>query len=84
MTTEVVPSQIEQWLTDRVIAYGKVEAGSFTVDTPLSELGLDSVYALTLCGDIEDKYELEVDPTIVWDYPTIKELAGGIAELAAE
>ena len=59
-------------------------AGSFTVDTPLAELGLDSVYALTLCGDIEDEYGLDVDPTIVWDYPTIRELAEGISQLAAE
>ncbi|MGC5225268.1 acyl carrier protein [Micromonospora sp. DT81.3] len=84
MTIDVVPTQIEQWLTGRVIAYGKVTADKFTVDTPLSELGLDSVYALTLCGDIEDEFELEVDPTIVWDYPTIRELAGGIAQLATK
>ncbi|MGB4778768.1 acyl carrier protein [Microbacterium sp.] len=82
----VVPASadIEQWLTERVIAYGKVAPGSFTSDTPLNELGLDSVYALTLCGDIEDAYQLEVDPTIVWDYPTIRELAEGISQLASE
>jgi len=84
MPTDVLPTQVEEWLTGRVIAYGKVTPGSFTIDTPLSELGLDSVYALTLCGDIEDEFQLEVDPTIVWDYPTIRELAGGISQLAAE
>jgi len=71
---------IESWLIGRVVAYGKVDPGSFTPDTPLAELGLDSVYALTLCGDIEDTYALDVDPTIVWDYPTIRSLAGGISE----
>ena len=71
---------IESWLIVRVVAYGKVDPGSFTPDTPLAELGLDSVYALTLCGDIEDTYALDVDPTIVWDYPTIRSLAGGISE----
>ena len=71
------------------MAYGKVDAGSFTPETPLAELGLDSVYALTLCGDIEDPFDLEVDPTIVWDHPTIRSLAarhlrpargGGVSE----
>ena len=71
---------IESWLIGRVVAYGKVDANSFTSDTPLTELGLDSVYALTLCGDIEDAYALDVDPTIVWDHPTIRSLAGGISE----
>jgi acyl carrier protein len=71
---------VQAWLEGRVVAYGKVDAGSFTPDTPLAELGLDSVYALTLCGDIEDEFGLEVDPTIVWDHPTIRDLAHGIAE----
>ena len=42
------------------------------------------MYALTLCGDIEDAYEIEVDPLIVWDYPTIRALAGGLAEQLRE
>ncbi|QKJ20295.1 acyl carrier protein [Microbacterium hominis] len=84
MPAQLVATEVEEWLTGRVLAYGKVAADSFTVDTPLTELGLDSVYALTLCGDIEDEFELEVDPTIVWDYPTIRELAEGISQLAAE
>jgi acyl carrier protein len=70
---------IESWLMGRVVAYGKVDAGTFTSETPLAELGLDSVYALTLCGDIEDEFDLDVDPTIVWDHPTIGELADGIS-----
>lgn len=74
---------IETWLVDRVVAYGKVDAASFTPETPLAELGLDSVYALTLCGDIEDEFGLEVDPTIVWDHPTIRSLAHGISERLA-
>lgn len=84
MALDVAPAHVEQWLTGRVVAYGKVAPDSFTPDTPLSELGLDSVYALTLCGDIEDEYQLDVDPTIVWDYPTIRELAGGISALATQ
>ena len=81
MNTETVA--IESWLVDRVVAYGRVDTGTFTPETPLAELGLDSVYALTLCGDIEDEYDLDVDPTIVWDHPTIRELAGGISERLA-
>lgn len=77
MNTE--SAAVEAWLIGRVLAYGKVDAGSFTPETPLAELGLDSVYALTLCGDIEDAYDLDVDPTIVWDHPTIRQLADGIS-----
>jgi len=81
MTTQT--ATIEDWLVGRVIAYGKVDREAFTLDTSLADLGLDSVYALTLCGDIEDEYELDVDPTIVWDHPTIRLLAAGISERLA-
>ncbi|SFR72410.1 Phosphopantetheine attachment site [Agromyces sp. CF514] len=82
MTTDA--PTIESWLMGRVVAYGKVDAGTFDATTPLADLGLDSVYALTLCGDIEDEFDLDVDPTIVWDHPTIGELAAGISERLAE
>ncbi|MEV5071090.1 acyl carrier protein [Microbacterium sp. LMI12-1-1.1] len=84
MPAQLTATEIEQWLVGRVVAYGKMQADDFTVDTPLAELGLDSVYALTLCGDIEDEFELEVDPTIVWDHPTIRELAEGIRQRVDE
>ncbi|MDQ7878333.1 acyl carrier protein [Microbacterium sp. QXD-8] len=84
MPAQLTATEIEQWLAGRVVAYGKMQADDFTVDTPLAELGLDSVYALTLCGDIEDEFELEVDPTIVWDHPTIRELAEGIRQRVDE
>jgi len=80
MSVSITHTELEEWLTARVLAYGKVEEGSFTLDTPLTQLGLDSVYALTLCGDIEDAYEIDVDPVIVWDFPTIRLLAGGLAD----
>ena len=84
MPAQLTATEIEQWLVGRVVAYGKIQADDFTVDTPLAELGLDSVYALTLCGDIEDEFQLEVDPTIVWDHPTIRELAEGIRQRGDE
>ncbi|HEY9307058.1 MAG TPA: acyl carrier protein [Microbacterium sp.] len=84
MPAQLTATEIEQWLVGRVVAYGKMQPDDFTVDTPLAELGLDSVYALTLCGDIEDEFELEVDPTIVWDHPTIRELAEGIRQRVDE
>ena len=37
----------------------------------------------TLCGDIEDRFDLEVDPTIVWDHPTIRSLSHGISDRLA-
>ncbi len=79
MMSVSVASDVSAWIADRIVFYGKVAAGSFDVDTPLSDLGLDSIYALSLCADIEDVYGLEVEPAIFEELPTIRLLADGIS-----
>jgi acyl carrier protein len=74
------PATLERWLTGRIAAYGDVDPATVRPDSPLADLGLDSVFALTLCGDVEDEFGVDVDPTIAWDHPTLGALA---AELAA-
>lgn len=69
-----IPS-IEAWLIERVARYLRLSPDEISPNTQLDEIGLDSVYALTLCGEIEDGMGLVVEPTIAWDYPT----AGAIA-----
>lgn len=65
---------LRTWLAARVAAYVQHPAHEIQPDVPLAEYGLDSVYALTLTGDIEDHLGLAVDPTIMWDHPTIDAL----------
>jgi acyl carrier protein len=83
METIATETDVQAWLASRVVTYGKKVPGSFSVDTDFAEIGLDSVYALTLCGDIEDEYGIEVDPEIMWDYSTIRALADHLTELGA-
>jgi acyl carrier protein len=65
------PGHVERWLTERVGHYLDRPAADIDPRTPLAELGMDSVYALVLCGDIEDTYGVSVDATLAWDYPTV-------------
>lgn len=68
----IEPGQVERWLAERIGHYLGRPAADVDPNTPLAEMGMDSVYALGLCGDIEDAYGLEVDPTLAWDYPTVR------------
>jgi acyl carrier protein len=77
------PATVTAWLTGRIAEYREIPASDVDPELPLAELGLDSVYVLSLCGDIEDRFGLEVEPTIAWDYPTVDALAAHLcAELA--
>ncbi|MBT2509713.1 acyl carrier protein [Streptomyces sp. ISL-98] len=80
-STQLTRTNIGDWLRGRVVTYGELAPDSFSDDTPFADLGFTSVYALTLCGDIEDTFGLVVEPTIVWHHPTIRELADALEGL---
>lgn len=72
--------ELRQWVLARVAYYIEGAPDDIDPDAKLVGYGLDSVYALTLCGDIEDRYGLVVDPTLAWDYPTVNAIVGYLAE----
>ncbi|NUS17948.1 MAG: acyl carrier protein [Streptomyces sp.] len=69
------PESLAAWLVDHVAAYTRLSAGEIDRTAPLTDYGLDSVAALSLCGDIEDEFDLVVEPTVAWDHPTVEALA---------
>ena len=77
------PEKLHTWLAERVASYVQRDPQEIKPDVPLAEYGLSSVYALSLSGEIEDFLGISLDPTVVWDYPTIEKLAAVLlAELA--
>ncbi|WP_280304031.1 acyl carrier protein [Nocardia neocaledoniensis] len=79
-TTNHPPSTIQDWLVERVADYTDRAAHQVNPSVPLAELGMDSVSAVSLCGEIEDRWYVEIDPTLVFDYPTIVAIAGFLAD----
>jgi thioester reductase-like protein len=70
-------------LTRYAADYLQRDPGDIRPDVPLSEYGLDSVYALTVAADIEELLGVRVHPTLMWDYPSIDSLAAALAKLCA-
>jgi acyl carrier protein len=73
-------SELGQWLVERIRFYNQVDPATVTLDAPLAELGLDSIYVLTLCGDIEDTYDTDIDPTFFADHDTLGQVARALSE----
>ena len=42
---------------------------------PLAEMGVDSVHAISLVGDVEAHFDIDVDETMIFDYPTLSHIA---------
>lgn len=49
------------------------------VDAPFADHGLDSVAALQLIGELEETLQRPIEPTVVFDYPTIVTLCRHLA-----
>ncbi len=68
------------WLTNRVAAYLNTEPAAIATDSAIGDYGMDSVFALTLCADLEYEFGIVVEPTLAWDYPTIDAMAAYLTE----
>jgi acyl carrier protein len=79
MPPTTTTTEISDWIVGRIQFYGRVPADSFTVDSPLEDLGLDSIYAMALLSDIEDTYNVPLEPVIFQEVGSIRQLADGIA-----
>jgi acyl carrier protein len=66
---------IQDWLMERVAFYLEIPQNTIDPEASLVEMGLDSVYAMTLSGDVEERFGLELEPTIAWDHSTVAALA---------
>jgi len=69
------------WLTERVAHYLEHPADSLDPDVDLAAYGMDSLYALNVISDIEDRWQLELDATLLREHPTLNALAGHLDTL---
>ncbi|WP_369359724.1 acyl carrier protein [Streptomyces sp. cg2] len=72
------------WLADCVASHLGKPAGEVATDVPLSSYGLDSVYVLAIASELEDDLDLSLDPTIMWDNPTIDALSEALVQELAD
>ncbi|MFD9219158.1 acyl carrier protein [Streptomyces sp. NPDC060064] len=75
---------LEQWLTDRVAFHLHRSADEIDPTTPLADYGIDSVAAIGICGEIEERHRLPVSPTIAYDFPTVRAISTHLAERLAD
>jgi acyl carrier protein len=66
---------IKSWLANKVAAVLKIDASAIEFNTSFAKLGLDSLAAITISGDLEQWLEMEIDATILYQYSTIEELS---------
>ena len=74
--------EIEGWLADYLATLIGVNRDTVDADWEFDAYGVDSAAAIALMGDLEAWLDLELDPTLIYDHPTIRSLSGAIGRMA--
>ena len=76
--------QILGWLSNQLASYLEIPAATINPMVPLAEMGVDSVHAISLVGDVELHFDIDVDLTMIFDYPTLSRIAEFIGTAVAD
>lgn len=76
-------AELEDWIAAWLAPRLHLDASQIGRDMPFSDMGLDSMVAVHLSGDLEQVLNREILPTLAWEYPSIAESAAYLFSNAA-
>jgi acyl carrier protein len=77
------PSEIQTWIISYLAELLQVDPEQVDPTIPFDRYGLDSSAAYALTGDLEDWLGREIDPTAIYDYPTVERLSEHLSSMVA-
>jgi len=81
--SEITLETLQEWLASYICDLLNLTPDEIDLELPFESYGLDSAAAVAMTGDLEDWLTVELDPTLVYDYPTISALSSHLAETLA-
>jgi len=66
--------KIEKILIDKLKEIKNTNYTILDVDEPFENYGIDSIKAVYIVGELEEIFNIELPPTLLWEYNTIKKL----------
>ncbi|MGC2857106.1 acyl carrier protein [Novispirillum sp. DQ9] len=81
MTASDTVQAVLDFLYPRIGTATKSDPSSLGPDTGLLDLGLQSIDAVVLSGEVEDAFQIEVNPAMIFEHDTIGEFASAIGAL---
>ncbi|WP_316840662.1 acyl carrier protein [Pedobacter gandavensis] len=78
---ELNNTEIIELLRAKIADHVKIEIDQVDPARNLDEIGLSSLQAVIISGELEDVLEVEIDPMIMFENKTINEVAEKIMQL---
>ncbi|MDJ0582973.1 acyl carrier protein [Crocosphaera sp.] len=73
-------SQIQAWLISQLAQKLEIDPNKIDITLPFESYGLDSESAVVLSGELQDLLKCDLEPTLLFDYPTIEAVADYIVK----
>lgn len=70
---------VMNFLKTSISHYTELTADQITSDSQLTEIGLQSVDAVLVCGNVEERFEIEIDPSEIFEHETVGSFARAVA-----
>jgi len=70
---------IQAWLVIKIAAKLNKDPATIEKNVAFAQLGVDSLGAINVTSEIEEWLEVEIDPTILYQYTNITQLSGHLA-----
>lgn len=83
MTHEPTEEQIRQKIVEDVAEALGLSPEAVDTDAEMATLGIDSIRAFSMTGDLAEWLDCELSATLLWEFPTIRLLAGELARIKA-
>lgn len=75
--------EIRVWLIDKLCDELGLDASEVEIDEAFASFGIDSVQAVSICGDLEVWTGMRFPATLLWDFPTVRMLSEHLAQPSA-
>ncbi len=80
LSENITAKELEKWLVSYLSKKLNKSPKQLSIKAPLANYGLDSVTGIELIEALEKQLSIEIEPTIYYDYPSIKALAEGLVK----
>ena len=74
---------IESWLRENIARLGQISPDDVDSHTPITDFGLESLMLFALAGDLANWLAHDIATTLLWEYPTIAEIAAHLESAPA-
>lgn len=67
----VLRAELQSWLCGFLAEELKLSRDAIDPGTPMTDYGLDSVAALSVLAEAEERVGFEIEPDALWEFPTV-------------